>query len=249
MAIVFASTFAVIFPLIAPAVVILILLSLVGELFCVKLLGDGPITFLLAHRYLVGYVYGRTHSQTGGLLQIWLLRRFGSLLALQPLLLGLILLSRQLWVLGGVCCGVALAVVLFVEVYTSWKMRLPGRKSLKPITQNSIEEFANTTRPPNSKGSRRPIDEESTSLVSSARNTNRIRGSMASVLEMMSLTLAVMPSPSAHRGPIPLGKQRFFALPFHYGAASEMIHLVVNAPRMGYIIHALTFRCRNRNAG
>ncbi|KAF4604854.1 hypothetical protein EYR40_003636 [Pleurotus pulmonarius] len=186
LAIVFASTFAVIFPLIAPAVVILILLSLV------------------AHRYLIGYVYGRTHSQTGGLLQIWLLRRFGSLLALQPLLLGLILLSRQLWVLGGVCCGVALAVVLFVEVYTSWKMRLPGRKSLKPITQNSIEEFANTTRPPNSKGSRRPIDEESTSLVSSARNTNRIRGSMASVLEMMSLTLAVMPSPSAHRGPIPL---------------------------------------------
>jgi hypothetical protein len=31
-----------------------------------------------------------------------------------------------------------------------------------------------------------------------------MRGSMASVLEMMSLTLAVMPSASRHRGPLPL---------------------------------------------
>src|SRR6266702_2922195 len=36
----------------------------------------------LAHRFLVGYVYGRTRSQTGGLLQIWLLKRFTSLIAL-----------------------------------------------------------------------------------------------------------------------------------------------------------------------
>jgi hypothetical protein len=33
-----------------------------------------------AHRFLVGYVFGRTRSQTGGLLQIWLLRRFATLL-------------------------------------------------------------------------------------------------------------------------------------------------------------------------
>lgn len=32
----------------------------------------------------------------------------------------------------------------------------------------------------------------------------RTRGSMASVLEMMSVTLAVMPSPSQMRGPVPI---------------------------------------------
>ena len=157
-----------------------------------------------AHRYLVGYVYARTHSQTGALLQIWLLRRFGTLLAFQPILLGLILLSRNFWIEGGILIGSGVAVIIFVEFYASWKTRLPGQKALSAITQNSLHTFAGTARPSN----RPNVDEESTSLVSSARGA-RTRGSMASVLEMMSLTLAVMPSPSPFRGPIPL-RECFF---------------------------------------
>ncbi|KAJ6620255.1 hypothetical protein B0H10DRAFT_2163535 [Mycena sp. CBHHK59/15] len=182
LAIIFASTFSLIFPLIAPAVVILLFLTLV------------------AHRFLVGYVYARTHSQTGGLLQIWLLRRFGTLLAFQPILLGLIFLSRNFWIEGGVLCGAGLFVILFVEVYVSRNTRLPGRGSLSPITRDSLSAFSAAARP----ARRRNVDEESTSLVSSARPGHRPRGSMASVLEMMSLTLAVMPSPSPVRGPVPL---------------------------------------------
>lgn len=183
LAIVFASTFSLIFPLIGPAVVVLLFLT------------------LIAHRYLVGYVYARTHSQTGALLQIWLLRRFGSLLAFQPILLGLIFLSRKFWIEGGILAGAGVAVVVFVESYASWKTRLPGKKSLSAITQDSLDAFASAAKPSN----RRNVDEESTSLVSSARPGGaRTRGSMASVLEMMSLTLAVMPSPSPYRGPIPL---------------------------------------------
>lgn len=154
----------------------------------------------IAHRYLVGYVYARTHSQTGGLLQIWLLRRFGTLLAFQPILLGLIFLSRMFWIEGGVLVGTGAAVIIFVESYTSWKTRIPGRKSLSPITQDSLDVFANAMR----RSRRTNVDEESASLVSSARGGHRTRGSMASVLEMMSLTLAVMPSPSPSRGPVPL---------------------------------------------
>ncbi|KAL0951690.1 hypothetical protein HGRIS_008366 [Hohenbuehelia grisea] len=183
LAIVFACTFSIIFPLIGPAVVLLLLLT------------------LIAHRYLVGYVYGRTHSSTGGLLQIWMIRRFGSLLSLQPFLLGLILLSRKEYILGGVCCGVGLAVVIFVESYTSWKTRAPPRSSLKPITQDSLDHFEEVI-----KMMQLPImDEEGVSLVGSARSPRR-GGSMASVLEMMSLTLAVMPSPSTNRGSVPLGE-------------------------------------------
>ncbi|KAI5898056.1 uncharacterized protein SCHCODRAFT_080873 [Schizophyllum commune H4-8] len=182
LAIVFASTFSLIFPLIAPAVTLLLLLTLV------------------AHRFLVGYVYGRTHSQTGGLLQIWLLRRFGTVVAFQPILLGLIYLSRELWIEGGILCGVGGAVILFMEGYASWKTRLPGRKSLSHVTQDSLDRFVEIARP---KG-RRNVDEESTSLVSGSRLGQRTRGSLASVLEMMSLTLAVMPSSAEVRGPVPL---------------------------------------------
>lgn len=158
---------------------------------------------LSAHRYLVGYVYGRTHSQTGGLIQIWLLKRFGSLLSIQPILLGLIFLTRDIWIEGGVLVGVGVAVIIFVEVYTSLKTREKGAKSLSHITQSSLNTFTQTARQttPNM------VDgDESFSFVSAQsqveRRTPPARGSIASVLDMMSLTLNVTPSTS--RGAVPL---------------------------------------------
>jgi hypothetical protein len=203
LAIVFASTFAVIFPLVAPAVVLLLLLTLVGWQFYFT----PPLHFFndpTAHRFLVGYVYGRTHSQTGGVLQIWLLRRFGTLLSFQPLLLGLILLSRKFWAEGGALVGVAVALIIFVEVYTGLKSRQPGRSSLSAITRDCLDTFADTAKD-RGRHSKNGIDDESMSLVNSgAPGATRTRGSMASVLEMMSLTLAVMPSSSRRKGPVPL---------------------------------------------
>lgn len=157
---------------------------------------------ITAHRFIIGYVYGRTQSQTGGLLHIWIHKRLGTLLALQPLLLGLIILTRRLWIEGGILCGTAFFVVVIVEGYCSWKTRMPGRKSLTPVTNDALDTFMSAAQPTQ----QRDLEEESTSLVSSARNTTRLRGSFASVLEMMSLTLAVGPSPSEIRGPVPLGK-------------------------------------------
>jgi len=180
LAVIFASTFSLIFPLIGPAVVILVFLALV------------------AHRYLVGYVYARTHSQTGGLLQIWLLRRFGTLLSLQPMLLGLIFLSRRLRIEGSILITVGLIVIVVVETYTHVKTKLPGKNSLSAITQNSLQTFTTTAKQP----SFRTGDTDSS--VSSGRPPPLPRGSMASVLDMMSLTLAVTPSPTPQRGPVPL---------------------------------------------
>ncbi|KAF9486350.1 hypothetical protein BDN70DRAFT_902505 [Pholiota conissans] len=177
LAIIFASTFSLLFPLIAPAVVLLLLLT------------------LIAHRFLVGYVYARTHSQTGGLLHMWLLRRFGTLLSLQPILLGLICLALHFWEEAGVLIGTGFFVIAFVEIYTSWKIRLPGRNSLSPITQNSLDTFAS--------GADTYLRESDSGSGSNAAGTRR-RGSMASVLEMMSVTLAVMPSSSNYKGPVPL---------------------------------------------
>lgn len=154
----------------------------------------------LAHRYLIGYVHGRTQSATGGLLQIWLLRRLATLLALQPLILGLIFLTRSLWEEAGVLLGASVFIVVFAETFCHMKTREPGIKSLSPMTQDSLDSFKRMANPAH----RRNVDEESISLVSSARS-KPIRESMASVLEMMSLTLAVTPS-ARNRGPVPLRK-------------------------------------------
>ncbi|KAJ7619547.1 hypothetical protein FB45DRAFT_931060 [Roridomyces roridus] len=184
LAIVFASTFSIIFPLIAPAVVLLLFLTLV------------------AHRFLVGYVYARTHSQTGGLLQIWLMRRFGTLLSFQPILLGLIFLSREFWIEGGVLIGTGFFVILFVEIYVTLRTRLPGRGSLAAITRDSLDSFQAAAKPTK----KRTVDDETASLVSSGRlgSGHRPRRSIASVLEMMSVTLAVMPPRRPETITIPL---------------------------------------------
>ncbi len=115
--------------------------------------------------------------------------------------MGLIFLTRRLWIEGGILVGAAIFVVVIVESYCSWRIRLPTCSSLTPITQDSLRTFEQNAKP----GIGRELDDETTSLVSSARNTARVRGSFASVLEMMSL-LAVTPSPSETRGPVPLGK-------------------------------------------
>ncbi|TFK77484.1 hypothetical protein BDN72DRAFT_46203 [Pluteus cervinus] len=178
LAIVFASTFSLIFPLIGLPVTVLLLLT------------------LIAHRYLVGYVYVRTHSQTGGLVYIWLLKRLGSLLSLQPILLGLIFLSRHLWIEGGILIGSGVLVILFVESFVALRSRRRSRSSLASDTRTSLQVFAKRSKDYNP-----GYDDDDT--LSSGQET-RIRGSMASVLEMMSLTLAVMPSSTQLRGPLPL---------------------------------------------
>lgn len=144
-------------------------------------------------------MYGRTRSQTGGLLQIWLLKRLASLLALQPILLGLILLSRRLWPEGGALVGAGLVTIIFVEVYARLKERRRDKAALSPVTQHALESFRKAAQPDHPTA----LDEESTSIVSSGR-AGRARGSFASVLEMMSTTLAVVPTQYQRHGPVPI---------------------------------------------
>jgi hypothetical protein len=163
------------------------------------------LQLLVAHRFLVGYVYARTHSQTGGLLQLWLLKRFGTLLSFHPILLGLILLSRRFWIEGSILVGSGFLVILIVEIYTNAKTRLPGRKSLNPATRDSLQRFENVTA--------EQMYDDNDSLPEIGSTLGIPRGSMASVLDMMSLTLAVMPPSSKNRGPVPLRK--FFLVMSH----------------------------------
>ncbi|KAF8347052.1 hypothetical protein F5887DRAFT_1178097 [Amanita rubescens] len=177
---VIGSTFWLIFPLIGPVVMALLFLT------------------LIAHRYLVGYVYARTHSQTGGLLQLWLVKRLGTILSLQPILLGLIFLSRKLWIEGSILLAIAISVALFIEIYAHQKTRRRPRSSLSAITQDSLNRFEGTAT---DVLNRTYLDGQETTGDTSGRGT-RMRESMASVLDMMSITLAV--SPAQFQGAVPL---------------------------------------------
>ena len=188
--IVFVAAFAVLFPLIAPAVLLLVLLT------------------LIAHRYLVGYVYGRTDSgQTGGLLQLWVLRRFATLLVLQPVLLGFILLAHRKWIPGGIMIGSAILIVFLVEWYCYKKLKKPGFDSLSPVTRDAVDAYIQSARPA---GRLFGSEKNGTSVSSDAKGKGprAKNGSISSVLDMMSITLAVMPGSNRNRPPVPLRKSR-----------------------------------------
>jgi hypothetical protein len=89
----------------------------------------------------------------------------------------------------------------FVSTHCQWVMTninlRPGRVALSPVY--ALESFRKAAQPRNPA----MLEEEITSIVSSERAA-RTRGSFDSVLEMMSTTLAVVPSRCQRHGPVPL---------------------------------------------
>jgi hypothetical protein len=113
--------------------------------------------------------------------------------------LGLILLTRRLWPEGGALCGIALLTVALAEAYCARQVREPGRGALSGSTRGALDAFARVARP----AERRGDDDERKDLVTRASGSVlRARGSFASVLDMMSATLAV--APEGPKGPVPL---------------------------------------------
>ena len=92
-------------------------------------------------------MYGRTRSQTGSLLQIWLLKRLASLIALQHILLGLILFARRLWPEGSVLVAIGVAIIIFVEVYTRIKEWQPGQGAISSVALHALESFGKAAQP------------------------------------------------------------------------------------------------------
>lgn len=222
MAVFFTATLAIIFPLMAPPMVLLILLTLV------------------AHRYLVGHVYGRIdRGQTGGLLQLWLIKRFATMLGFQPLLMGLILLAFKEWVLAAVLLGAAVFIILVVELYTTIRQRQPGIGSLSDASQDALDRFKDRIKSRKSRGASDGADEKSLpeepEREREARSINgagasgmpagprRTLASMASMLDMIADTLAVPRSAADRKTAVPLRECFFFTM-------SSGTHLITVLP-------------------
>jgi len=101
--------------------------------------------------------------------------------------------------------GVALLIICVVEGYASWRLRKPGRRSLGAVTAHSLRAYEDSARP------RRTVAQTSDkSTITNTSDRPRRRNahtSISSVLDMMNITLAVMPSPARNRGPVPLRKR------------------------------------------
>lgn len=131
------------------------------------------------------------------------------------MLLGLIFLSQRLWVLGGILTGIGAFLLFAIELYAVMRSRPPARKTLPPATRQSLAMYNHIAmrRAEEGEEENKSTSNEQASLTSRERLSQaRSRGSLASVLEMMSITLATMPSSSRNRLPVPLGKSLFNTL-------------------------------------
>ena len=92
-------------------------------------------------RYLATYADCTLYGGSHGRLAISILWKLGWALCLQPLLLGLVIVSRREWAIGGASLGVALAGVTIFELLARTKCRTPrlskeDRDQLRKFTQS-----------------------------------------------------------------------------------------------------------------
>lgn len=85
-------------------------------------------------------------SFSDGYLGLWLVRRLGWCLGIQPLLYGLILLSRREWAIGGVSCAIALLAVILSEALTARRLPEKRRKHLDSSTRSSLDAVTKSMR-------------------------------------------------------------------------------------------------------
>jgi hypothetical protein len=102
-------------------------------------------------------------SFNDGYLALWLIRRLGWCLGLQPFLYGLILLLRREWAIGGVSCGIAILAFILSEALTA--RRLPERRHsrLNSATRSKSDTIAAgmNTSPTRSPSLTRPTSDSS----------------------------------------------------------------------------------------
>ncbi|ODO03038.1 hypothetical protein I350_05883 [Cryptococcus amylolentus CBS 6273] len=122
LAVFYASTLLFLFPLLA----IPILLTLY-------------LTFI-ANRYMVSHVFiDSSNGHLGTLAGLWTVRRLGWVLALGPVLYGLIMLSRNEWALAAVSLAVGVIAFVSAETLTFWRIPSPSYNNLKPDTRQALD--------------------------------------------------------------------------------------------------------------
>ncbi|KAJ9103109.1 hypothetical protein QFC21_002531 [Naganishia friedmannii] len=168
-----------IFPLIGlPAVVFLVLL-------------------FVASRYLATFADCSLFGSSGGRLAILLIRSLAVVLLCQPVLLGLILLSRREWAIGGASLGVALAGLMLFEGLLVWRK---GRSTALSRTEHAkFRLFAKRLQ----SHAVEPIDNMSIDRPSELENSGRRRRSNATIFELMS-DLLLPSNQTRSQGHLPL---------------------------------------------
>jgi hypothetical protein len=108
-------------------------------------------------------------------------------LALQPLVYGLIVLSRREWEIGGVSIGVAVVTVVISELVTVGLHRGPTRRKLSTPTKNALATIsAEMRQPPNPTQLSRPVSGSSSLVLRPRQATSSMLRRLTTLLPGLS---------------------------------------------------------------
>jgi hypothetical protein len=187
LALFYGLMFIVIFPLLALPILILLLLS------------------FMAIRYLATNVWCEVAGgPTSAASAMGIIRTLAWGLCLQPVLFGLVLLSRREWAIGGTSLGLGAVIVMLCEGFMASKR--PRRKTT-PRSADMLRDLRSAMqhRPPTSSGSTVPSSNLDSNATPPAPRSRRV-SNVSTILEMINSLL-----PSVSRlpvRPLPLASER-----------------------------------------
>jgi len=131
----------------------------------------------------VEYLHAPSKGYEAATLALWTIRRFGWVLAFQPMIYGLIVLSRREWEIGGISVGVAVVTIVISELVTAGLHPSPRRSKLSASCRKSLDDITLQMRRP-------PITTQLSRTVSgSSSQVLRPRQSTSSMLRRLTALL------------------------------------------------------------
>jgi hypothetical protein len=168
-AVFYAAALLFIFPLLAIPILILLYLS-----------------FVVVH-HQGEYLHAPSQGFEAATLALWTIRRFGWVLALQPLIYGLIVLSRREWEMGGISIGVAVVTVVISEIVTAGLHPSPSRRKLSASTRKSLDDISVAMRhPPQSTQLSQPVSGSSSLVLRPRQSTSSMLRRLTTLLPGLS---------------------------------------------------------------
>lgn len=169
-AVFYATTLLILFPLLAIPILIMAYLS-----------------FVVVH-HQVEYVYAPSTGYEAATLALWTTRRLGWTLCLQPLIYGLVLLSRNEWEIGGASVGVAVLTLVLAELLTVGRHPTPSRKKLDSSTKRILDEIGRTINRSSTSGGTqsRPTSTASSQLLRPRQSTSSMLRRLTALLPGLS---------------------------------------------------------------
>lgn len=159
---------------------------MIFPLLAIPILLMAYLSFIVVH-HQAEYVHAPSIGYEAATLALWTTRRLGWTLCLQPLIYGLILLSRNEWEIGGASVGVAVLTLVLAEYLTAGRHPAPSRRHLSSTSKRMLDDISRAIIRSSTSGTQsRPNSTASSQLLRPRQSTSSMLRRLIALLPGLS---------------------------------------------------------------